>query len=904
MNLVHHKSVALAATALAVVMSTSAFAQDGGSQPPTQVAAEEANNSSASNPGDIIVTAQRVEQRLQDVPVAITVFNQAQLTQRNIAVAADLATYTPSLQVNQRYGPEKSNFSLRGFNQDQGTAPTVGVYFAEVVGVRAQGGTTSGNTVGAGAFSDLANVQVLKGPQGTLFGRNTTGGAILLTPQKPTDILEGYVEGTYGNYDQKKVTAVANIPLADTFKVRMVFERNKRDGYMINRSGVGASDYNDVNYTYGRLSVLADLTPNLENYTVFHISQSNTRGYASRITGCATPTSPINPLNVTAGTPGYSGTRHLQAGSCAIQLARQTARGDSLYDVETRNPNPDLSIQQWQVINTTTWHASDEITIKNIMSYGEFRERANFDLGSSNFVVPAVDSTFGGGTGFNLTRISPRLVYPAGIPGIPAGTSLSAAAGTPYSRIVLDVAGPNDYNSKQSTFTEELQIQGHTEKLDFLVGGYLEFSRPLGFSSGRTGIFLDCTQPSTLSCTNPLLFGSISESSTKLAFDNHGVFAQATYKFTNALSLTVGGRYTFDKIVGLTNSTRASLVATGSAGSFIDPVSGKPISRACTDSFRHLLDTPGLDRSVCNTTLTNKSTAPTWHVSLDYKLGSDALLYAKYDRGYRQGGLNFTNPGVESWAPEKLDAFEVGAKVAFRGAVSGYFNVAAFYDKLANQQVFAQLLPTPFAASTGVSGGNAIVNAGASRIYGLDVDASLLFFDSFRLSAGYAYVNTRVSQVASGALQGDSSPLGQLLVGTPFGQIIPTVQVGSAFTNAPKHKLTVNGTYTLPLDKSMGDLSVGVTWVYQSSYINDGATPAFVNGIPLGFTPATNLVNLNLDWRSVAGSPVDLSLFVTNLTKETYNVASTGAWASAGVAEILLNQPRFFGARVRFNFGR
>ena len=77
--------------------------------------------------GDIIVTAQRVEQRLQDVPISITVFNQEQLSQRNVAVATDLATYTPSLSVNQRYGPEKSSFSIRGFNQDQSTAPTVGV---------------------------------------------------------------------------------------------------------------------------------------------------------------------------------------------------------------------------------------------------------------------------------------------------------------------------------------------------------------------------------------------------------------------------------------------------------------------------------------------------------------------------------------------------------------------------------------------------------------------------------------------------------------------------------------------------------------------------------------------------------------------------------------------------------
>jgi iron complex outermembrane receptor protein len=860
--------------------------------------AQAAGDDSAS--GDIIVTAQRVEQRLQDVPISITVFNQQALTQRNVAVAADLATYTPSLSVNSRYGPEKSNFNIRGFNQEGGTAPTVGVYFAEVVGVRAQGGTTSGNTVGAGTFTDLQNVQVLKGPQGTLFGRNTTGGAVLLTPAKPTDNLEGYVEGTYGNYDQKRVQAALNIPLADTFKVRLAVERNKRDGFMKNLARdtagnrIGPDAYNDVDYYYGRLSIVADLTPDLENYTIFHYSQSRTNGYASRITGCATP---ATGLNTVAGTAGYSGTRDLQATSCTVQLARQTARGDSLYDIETSNANPFLNISQWQAINTTTWKASDTITIKNIASYGEFRERANFDLGSSNFVVNGRDTgrTLTGATavGFNLQRISPAL------------PPLVAANGTPYQRIVLDTAGANIYNSAESTFTEELQIQGSFEKLNFVVGGYLEFSRPIGFSGGRTGIFLNCSRPQNLACTNPLLFGSISESSTKISFDNHGVFGQATYNFTEQLALTAGARYTFDKIVGLTQSTRAGFSTSAVTGPlFADPNSGVLIARACTDSFRHLLDKPALDRSVCNTTLVNKSNKPTWLIDLDFKPTPDLLFYAKYARGYRQGGLNFTNPGVESWEPEQTDNFEVGAKTTFRGTVNGYFNVAAFYNKLDNQQIFAQLIPDQVNAARGVSGGNAIINAGKSRIYGVEVDASATFFDSLRFDAGYTYLNTKITQAGTAANRGDGSALGTYLNGSPFARILPTAVLGSAFTNSPEHRLTVTGTYTLPLDESIGRVSFGATWVHTSSQINDGAVPASVNGIPLGVTPSNNLVNLNFDWRGIAGSPVDLALFVTNLTKETFNVASTGAWNSAGVGEILLNQPRFYGVRLRYSFGR
>lgn len=910
-----------AGVAVALTLALPAFAQeDSASTPPTQVAAEEADTGGV-NPGDIIVTARRTEERLQDVPISITVFNQEQLTQRNIAVATDLATYTPSLQVNQRYGPEKASFSIRGFNQDQSTAPTVGVYFAEVVGVRAQGGTTSGNTVGAGSFTDLANVQVLKGPQGTLFGRNTTGGAVLLTPQKPTDRLEGFVEGTYGNYDQMRIQAAVNIPLSDTFKIRAAFERNKRDGYINNLSGIGPSDYNDVNYWYGRLSLVADITPDLENYTIFHISKSDTRGYASKIIGCATPTSPQNPLvtvvsgpqfvsalNPSGRNPAYSGTRQLQAESCQIQLARQTARGDGFYDIETRNRNPMLDITQWQAINTTTWQASDTITIKNIMSYGEFRERANFDLGSSNFVIPNLGDvglnpvTFQPSTGFALTRIDPRLTTTGGAPG---GIPLVGQAGTPYDRIVLDTAGPNQYNSKQSTFTEELQVRFKNDSLDLLVGGYLEFSRPLGFSAGRTGIFFDCVRPEQLTCTNVLGIGSISESSTKLSFDNHGIFAQATYDITEQLSLTGGFRYTFDKIVGLTNGTRLGFRpgATTGAG-FTDPISGfGPVYRACTDSFRLSAQRPSLDREVCNTNLVNKSSAPTWLVNLDYKPTPDILLYAKYARGYRQGGINFTNPGVELWEPEKLDSYELGAKTTFRGAVSGYFNIAAFYNKLSNMQVFAGLTPTPAAAATGVSGGAAIVNAGRARSYGIEVDTSVRLFDSFVLSAGYTYLNTRVTEVAPAATLGDGSPLGQRLVGTPFGAINPTVAVGTPFTSAPEHKLTVQGTYELPIDESLGDLSVGVTWVYQSDYINDGSVPQFVNGLPLGYTPATNLVNLNLDWKRVGGSPIDFAAFVTNLLEEEYNVASTGAWNSAGVAEILPNPPRFYGVRLRYNFG-
>src|SRR6266700_2082645 len=162
---------------------------------------------------EIIVTAQRMEERLQDVPISITVFKQEQLDRNNVTNAVDLANITPSLSVNNNFGNENASFAIRGFVQDAGTAPSVGTYFADVVAPRGPTqGTQAGDSAGPGSFFDLQNVQVLKGPQGTLFGRNTTGGAVLFVPQKPTSTFEGYLEAEGGNFDMKRVQAVINLP--------------------------------------------------------------------------------------------------------------------------------------------------------------------------------------------------------------------------------------------------------------------------------------------------------------------------------------------------------------------------------------------------------------------------------------------------------------------------------------------------------------------------------------------------------------------------------------------------------------------------------------------------------------------------------------------------------------------
>ncbi|MBU6268203.1 MAG: TonB-dependent receptor plug domain-containing protein, partial [Sphingomonadales bacterium] len=432
--------------------------------------------STADAPTDIIVTARRVEERLQDVPISITVMNQSQLAAHNVVSAQDLARTTPSLQVNTGFGNENTTFSLRGFSQDISSAPTVGTYFADVVAPR--GGsfsTPAGEGAGPGAFFDLQNVQVLKGPQGTLQGRNTTGGAVMLVPTKPTRKLEGYVEGSLGNFSAKGVQAVINVPFSDSLRARFGIDRQKRDGYIVNGSGIGPKDFNNLDYTALRASVVADLAPNLENYTIATYTNSHTNGSVQKVFA--------------------AGAGQLQA-FAMDQLARQAPLG--FYGVLTDMPDSSTRTRQWQVINTTRWLATDNLTIKNIVSYGEYRQQLRQPQFATNFI--ASPATLYGYLGyFNAIANFSVLPGAAASPQTPAfaaaiiqgqlaaggipdpstwangnlGATLAGLNGAKFNYAQIN-PNPGHEFSAAKTFTEELQFQGNfmDGKLNWQAGFY------------------------------------------------------------------------------------------------------------------------------------------------------------------------------------------------------------------------------------------------------------------------------------------------------------------------------------------------------------------------------------------------------------------------------------------------
>jgi len=787
---------------------------------PGAASAQDSSKQNASTDENaIIVTARRTDERLQDVPISITVYNQAQLDNRNITNAGDLGAYTPSLSTNGRFGAENTSFAIRGFTQEVQAAPSVAIYFAEVGSPRSQGGITGGNGAGPGSFFDLQNVQVLKGPQGTLFGRNTDGGAVLLVPNKPTNRLEGYVEGSYGNYNMRRLQAVFNAPLSDTFRIRLGFDGQKRDGYIHNHSGVGPKDFNDVNYVAFRGSIVGDLTPDLENYTIFSYTRSHTNGGGPKLAQC-------DPSN----TGALAGFYYPQA--CA-QLTRQPFDKAHWYDIENGDPYAFNLLKQWQIINTTTWTASDTLTIKNIMSYAEVTQDQSGSLFGANFFDP-----LGGPGRFNFTSFN-------NVPGY--------------------------HNLGQSTFTEELQFQGKSadDRLNWQAGLYFEKNDPVGgWQHTYAAALLACTDPLALQCSSPIdtafglstppfMIGSLQDQYSRYHFQDYGIYAQATYKLTDKLNLTGGIRYTHDRTIG-----------EGMVRKLYFPTANNP------QPFCYVSGVPAPTPDVCYVRDVEKSGKPTWLIDLDYKPNPDMLFYAKWARGYREGGVNTSNPGFEIWKPEKVDTYEVGAKTSFHGAVPGYFNVAAFYNNFTNQQLTA-------IGIDGIHNIAPIVNAGHSRIYGLEVDAAVTPFTSFKLDVSYAYLNTKLLSFTS-----------------PAPYLAANADVGSPLSLSPKNRVSVTGNYVLPLDESLGKVSFGATYTHTDSQFS--ASPSVS---PLGHLPATDLLNLNFNWNSIAGGPVDLSVFATNVTNEKYWIYQAGGYTATGFESVIVGQPRMYGLRVRVKFG-
>ncbi|MCB2073562.1 MAG: TonB-dependent receptor, partial [Novosphingobium sp.] len=605
------------------------------------------------------------------------------------------------------------------------------------------------------------------------------------------------------------------------------------------------------------LSILAELTPTLENYTIFKWARSENNGATGKIAYCdPTSTAPL------AAVPAVLSPYVPLVQTHCDQLAFEQANDFGYYDVQNSQPNVALRQRTWQVINTTTWEVSDNLTIKNIISYGEAKESYAFNIEGDNVSFP----------------------------------------------FVMTNPGPNKGQGNQWTFTEEFQLQGRaaSERLQWQVGFYTEHSRPLGGEGSQeqlTQFLSPCSDLYAFKCSPIFTFvpalgrivtvGNLGFARNVYYYRNYGLYAQATYELTDKLSFTAGIRNTWDW-----QKEDADNVVITPARDGSGPESFR-CSRGTTPANPDIRLVQGL---FCTRSFVEKSSEPTWLIGLDFKPTEDILLFAKYARGYRGGGINEANQFAETWNPEFVDDYEIGLKASFRGAVSGYFNITGFWNEFRDQQA-SVFIPQcngttdPECTMPAFTGINGIQNVGKSRIRGIEADAMVNVTRDLRLEVGYAYLDAEVTGGSTPFCNNAAFDCERASFLTP----------GSRLPFSPKNRITATATYFLPVDESVGRISVGATFThtdkYYASHANDAAFAAGKIPFNASIAPATDLLNLSMNWKSVAGSPVDLAFFATNVTNEKYYVAPAGGIATFGAEYLFLGEPRMYGVRVKFNFG-
>lgn len=356
------KFMLIAGTSLSLLAPAAAFAQ-------ADPQSTNADETSSVEPG-IVVTARRTEERLQDVPVAITAFSQDKLTERAITTSYDLARAVPGLIVNAGSGNASlPDFSIRGRGQFFGAASgSVETYFADVpLSPPFQIPTLPPQ------YFDLASVQVLKGPQGTLFGRNTTGGAVLFVPAAPTSEFEGYVRAQLGDYQNRQLEAAINVPLGESVALRLAGFYWHRKGYTKTVGGeldfttfqpLPVQDFNNQDVIELRGTVKVDLSETLTNSTIVTWHGDRNRSSSKAVKGRA-------------------GTAFGAAVTPSIIADPQLATLDTNLDRERSST--------FAVINTTVWDVSDDIRVKNIFSVISARGYGNNPADVDGAAIPGIN---------------------------------------------------------------------------------------------------------------------------------------------------------------------------------------------------------------------------------------------------------------------------------------------------------------------------------------------------------------------------------------------------------------------------------------------------------------------------------------------------------------------------------
>lgn len=791
---------------------------------------------------DIVVTARRTTEALQSTPVAVTALNNEVLAERQIAEVTDLARATPSLSVGTGgTGPSTIVYlAIRGQAQNSPNS-----YSDAAVGIYIDGIYVARPVVGNLGFLDAGSAEVLRGPQGTLFGRNTTGGALNLTTAQPVDSLEGYVKAGYGNYDSQAFEGVINIPLSDEVATRFAGRYNKRDGYFPNpalgyaNGGIEGEYYGRASlkwesnelpitlnltgdYTHyedtGNAVAVAAINPNSPLALFYGISQ----GVRS---GAIAPDTPI-PLSPTVSVPASLFTNFSQG---PIGPIEQYLNPEFATDAQ----KPILLAKNWRYNFGAPFTGEDRIDeIANFNEAYSFTGNLEVDLGE--VMVRSI-------TGYRNSDSSSNLDL--------TGTNTGAGAFVTYYR--------------QHQFSEEIQISGETGRLQYIFGGI--YFREAGHELSDSSIFY--SSPAASGGDNT--FGEFVSTSK-------GLFAQVNYNLTDALRLTGGIRYTWDTrfINRRGTAPRVGGIPLCQAG----PNAGQPVSEV----------------GACEDPETAKFDYPAWTAGIDYKISPDVFVYLKTSGASNSGGFNarpVPPPYSNSFEPEDVRDIEAGFKGEFLNRRLRT-NLAIFRAWQSNVQ---RIINTTFVDADGATRLTQFVsNAGKANTYGAEFEATVLPWEGMELSGSAAYLNAKYKS--------GSRFETQLVGGVP----IEVDRSNEPITQAPKWTASLSATQSLIV--GAGELRLHGDFAYISDRYFDYFTtgdPAMEEAVAIanqaskveGYSLFNALVSYTFD-----DPQIEVSLWGKNLTNQPFFTNVFNSYTGLGATVQFQGPPRTYGATVAYRF--
>jgi len=722
----------------------------------------------------IIVTAQRQAESLQEVPIAVSAFDAEALEAQQIENSSDLQLTLPNITFTKT-NFTASSFTIRGIGD-----LCVGTSCDAATGIHINDMPLLQSRLFETEYFDLERVEVLRGPQGTLFGRNATSGVVNVITAKPD--LSGFSasgEVEYGNYNGIKAKGMVNVPLGETLGVRLAGYYLNRDGFVNNLTTGNKIDDRDMFALRGTITwePTADTKVTLMGY---YFKEDDNRSRIQKQLCHRDPTGVLGCLPDRLGNDVLNANSTLASVLTSNELLFISTNGNatlaalglgSLYapDAFSTAQNP-TDLRTVAIDYEPTYYAKEQIYMAKIeQNFGSMTLNV-----TGGYTKNRVDST----TDYNLS-VQDSLINNPGLltlqalattPGYDAIFGPAAATlipNGPAGGVCQSATDPNGVGvfggASQGCFDSSLNFDRSEQNLEqwsaeahldsdwdgpfnMLIGGiyldgkvkdnsYYVNSFGLDYSSAILGALATAGSGGALPAVyRPTPF--YRNNTPLMHLKSYGIFGETYFQATDDLKLTVGLRYNHDEKF---LRARTSLLSDGNSSEF---GGGAAIYAAYNAQvFEDALNfatadfdkaTPGVqawtERSVSFNRMTGRAV-------IDYQITPDNLLYASYSRGYKSGGINpplSVGAVNETFAPEKVDAFEIGSKnVLADGKMT--LNLTAFYYKYQGLQLSRIISRTSV---------NDNIDA---NIWGLEAEAIISPVPDFLVNINASYLNTEVS---------------------------------------------------------------------------------------------------------------------------------------------------------------